>query len=87
MMQLMLTLTLIGGVASVQTVYAQCPMCKENVKASMKAGGTQKGKGWGLNDGILYLLAIPYILASAFIVGIVLYRRSKRRHPGFVQKI
>ena len=36
--------------------FAQCAMCKAAVEANLEAGGT---KGAGLNDGILYLMAMP----------------------------
>jgi len=41
---------------------AQCPMCKTSVESGMKDGHT---KGRGLNDGILYLLATPYLAIAA----------------------
>ena len=37
---------------------AQCAMCKAVVEANLEAGGSA---GAGLNDGILYLMAMPYI--------------------------
>jgi len=43
------------------TVFAQCPMCKMAAESNMKSGGTV---GKGLNTGILYLLAMPYIIVS-----------------------
>lgn len=40
---------------------AQCAMCKLNVKSSNGAEeGVQIGRG--LNNGILYLMGIPYVL-------------------------
>lgn len=53
---------------------AQCPMCKTAVESGMEDGHT---KGKGLNDGILYLLATPY-LAIAFIGGAWYYKRKKK---------
>ena len=46
---------------------AQCSMCRA-VLESEKGMSTAKG----INDGILYLMSIPYILV--FIVGYMLYR-------------
>jgi flagellar basal body-associated protein FliL len=44
------------------TLFAQCPMCGEAARTSLKEGNnTAKG----LNDGIVYLLAGPYILLAA----------------------
>ena len=37
---------------------AQCAMCKSVVESNMENGDTI---GIGLNDGILYLMAMPYI--------------------------
>ena len=41
---------------------AQCPMCKSAVESSIKSG--QNNVGRGLNDGILYLLAAPYLFVG-----------------------
>ncbi|MBK6611576.1 MAG: hypothetical protein IPI59_11195 [Sphingobacteriales bacterium] len=43
-------------------VMAQCPMCKSTLESNMSAGGSA---GRGINRGILYLLAAPYLLAMA----------------------
>ena len=40
---------------------AQCPMCRMTVESNLKAGGTA---GRGLNRGILYMLAMPYLLVG-----------------------
>ncbi len=42
---------------------AQCPMCKAAVESSIKSGQSNAGKG--LNNGILYLLAAPYLFVGA----------------------
>lgn len=42
---------------------AQCPMCKQNVQSGIESGTKA---GLGLNSGILYLLAVPYVIASIF---------------------
>ena len=39
--------------------FAQCAMCKASVESDLKNGGSI---GTGLNTGILYLMAIPYII-------------------------
>lgn len=51
---------------------AQCPMCKASVESGMK---DENSKGRGLNDGILYLLATPY-LAIAVIGGAWYYKKK-----------
>ena len=55
-----------------QQVKAQCAMCKAVVEANLETGGTI---GAGLNDGILYLMAMPYI--SILVVGLVWYNLKK----------
>ena len=56
---------------------AQCPMCKAAVESSIKSGQSNAGKG--LNNGILYLLAAPYLFVGA--LGYFWYRnyRSKSK--------
>ncbi|MDA7743299.1 hypothetical protein N8891_03610 [Flavobacteriales bacterium] len=50
---------------------AQCVMCKAVAEDSAKDGGL----GAGLNKGILYLMAVPYILLSALFF--VIYKKWK----------
>jgi|TARA_B110000503_G_C7127761_1_gene405448 hypothetical protein len=50
---------------------AQCVMCKAVAEDSASDGGL----GAGLNRGILYLMAIPYVLLSALFF--VIYRKWK----------
>ncbi len=59
-------------VAAPQSLSAQCPMCKIGAESNMKNGGSQ---GKGLNAGILYMLASPYLLVG----GIALYWWRNRR--------
>lgn len=56
------------------TVSAQCPMCRTAVESGMD---DEHGKGKGLNDGILYLLATPYLAVG--IIGGVWYHRNKKK--------
>ena len=51
-----------------QNANAQCAMCKAVVEANLESGGSI---GAGLNDGILYLRAMPYI--SIIVVGLIWY--------------
>lgn len=55
-----------------QNVDAQCAMCKAVVEANLESGGSI---GAGLNDGILYLMAMPYI--SILVVGLIWYNLKK----------
>lgn len=53
---------------------AQCPMCRSSVESAMKDEGNTKGLG--LNDGILYLLAVPYLAVA--VIGGVWYVKKRR---------
>ena len=54
---------------------AQCAMCKAVVEANLKEGGSA---GAGLNDGILYLMAMPYIAVLLFGIFYLLQKRKKQ---------
>ena len=54
---------------------AQCAMCKAVVEANLKEGGSV---GAGLNEGILYLMAIPYIAILIFGIFYVLQKRREQ---------
>jgi uncharacterized paraquat-inducible protein A len=51
---------------------AQCPMCKTSLEEARK-NGSQVGSS--LNNGILYLLALPYTIAMVF--GFMYWRNSR----------
>lgn len=56
------------------TVSAQCAMCSTMVETNNKSGaGTTKG----LNNGVMYLLAAPYLAVG--IVGYIWYKRYRRK--------
>lgn len=63
---LILMLLLINNVA----VFAQCAMCKTTATSDLESGGTI---ATGLNSGIFYLMAIPYII---LMVGGYLFFKS-----------
>lgn len=52
---------------------AQCAMCKAVVETNLESGGNE---GIGLNNGILYLMAIPYLAAISF--GVFYYLQNKK---------
>ena len=56
-------------------VSAQCAMCTMNAESSVKNGNTE---GKGLNTGILYLLAAPYLAVA--IVGFIWYKNYRRKN-------
>jgi len=64
--KLILTLLLFSQMAS-----AQCAMCK----AVVESGDTEMAEG--LNNGIIYLMAFPYILVG--VAGYFLFRKLKKR--------
>jgi len=54
-----------------QALEAQCAMCRA-VLESEENGATAEG----INNGIIYLMAIPYILVGAIIY--IIYRKMKK---------
>ncbi|MBB4078238.1 hypothetical protein GGR28_000839 [Lewinella aquimaris] len=71
---LIMTLLLVGG----GDLLAQCPMCRATAESNLANGGTE---GQGLNQGILYLLGMPYVLVGtlAFI-----WWRNRRKEEDIV---
>ena len=59
---------LLFGISS----YAQCSMCR----AALTSEGN-KAKAEAVNDGIVYLMVIPYVLVG--IIGYVVYRMFKKK--------
>lgn len=55
--------------------FSQCPMCKASVESSLKT--TNNKVGLGLNDGILYLLAMPYLIVGG--LGFLWYKKYRKK--------
>ncbi len=55
--------------------FAQCSMCTLNADNSVQNGNTE---GKGLNNGILYLLAAPYLAIAG--VGFLWYKKYRRKN-------
>ena len=55
--------------APTNEINAQCPMCKMSAEQNLKDGGTAAK---GLNQGILYMFVMPYLLVGC--IGFVWYR-------------
>lgn len=53
--------------------YAQCPMCRAAAESNLANGGSS---GRGLNMGILYMLATPYLLVGT--LGYIWWRNRKK---------
>jgi len=69
---LMLFLTLF---LAVNSVYSQCAMCKANITNSEE--GAQLAAG--INDGIVYLLVVPYLIFAGFALAIYVSTKRKNR--------
>ncbi|MDB5005735.1 MAG: hypothetical protein JWP45_128 [Mucilaginibacter sp.] len=54
---------------------AQCAQCAANVASNAKSGDTTAN---GLNKGIMFLLAAPYLAVA--IVGFVWYKKYRRKN-------
>lgn len=52
--------------------YAQCAMCRAAL-----SGDENKTKAAAVNDGIVYLMVIPYVLVGA--LGYYVYRMKKKK--------
>ncbi len=53
--------------------WAQCPMCRMSAESNLENGGTA---GKGLNSGILYMLATPYLIVGA--IGFIWWRNRQK---------
>lgn len=73
MKKFLLILLISIGSFSIDT-NAQCAMCRRVAESSHDAHEDKKGRG--LNSGIMYLLAVPYVLAG---IGIYAYVKKKDR--------
>ena len=52
------------------SLYSQCAMCKAVIESG------DKGVAEGINNGIIYLMFIPYILMGT--IGCFIYRHHKK---------
>ena len=60
---------------SVKPAKAQCAQCAATVATNSKNGGTAAN---GLNKGIMFLLAAPYLAVG--VVGFVWYKKFRRKN-------
>ena len=56
------------------SAFSQCAMCKAVVESDLASGGTTAK---GINNGILYLMAFPYLLVG---IAIYLIYRNYKKH-------
>ncbi len=52
-------------------LFSQCAMCRAVLESQ-----EDQSISAGLNDGIMYLMAIPYILVA--VMGFILYKKFKK---------
>lgn len=78
-----ISILLILGAIVVQPVdsSAQCPMCRMSVESNLNAGGKA---GRGLNAGILYMLATPYLMVG--VIGFVWWKNKKKVDQDLTKK-
>jgi hypothetical protein len=69
---LIFIISLVLLVVATPELAAQCPMCKLSAESNLRDGGTA---GKGLNAGILYMFAMPYLLVGT--LGFLWYRNRK----------
>jgi len=63
------TLTMVPSLSQ-----AQCALCQAQVQTNTQEGNTQAA---GLNSGILYLMATPYLIALG--IGIMWFRKYRKK--------
>ncbi|MGZ3755743.1 MAG: hypothetical protein ACXVAY_09355 [Mucilaginibacter sp.] len=66
--------TLLAGVF-VQKANGQCAMCTTAVESNAKNGNTTTN---GLNNGIMYLLAAPYLAVG--VIAYIWYKKYRRKN-------
>ncbi|QXV65665.1 hypothetical protein INP83_00780 [Mucilaginibacter sp. 21P] len=62
-------------ITSTVPVRAQCAMCTATVETNSENGGAQAK---GLNKGIMYLLAAPYLAIG--VLGFIWYKKYRRKN-------
>lgn len=72
---ILVSLILVISTLSSSEVSSQCSMCTLNAENSVQNGNTE---GNGLNRGILYLLAAPYLAIAG--VGFLWYKKYRRKN-------
>jgi hypothetical protein len=69
---------LVTVASHIPSANAQCAMCTINAEQGTKNGNTQ---GKGINSGVLYLMAFPYlILGGVGVLWYVKYRKKSLKH-------
>lgn len=71
-MKKILLILLLSTTATLQT-FAQCAMCRSALENNFSNG--DPGIAAGINTGILYLLALPYLIAV--VIGYLWYKSTR----------
>ena len=67
-------LAVCGVFLASQPAMCQCAMCKASVEANLKE--SNPGIGLSINDGILFLMAMPYVLFG--VIGFLWYKNIRK---------
>lgn len=62
---------------------AQCAMCRATIENNVSTGNRTLGAG--LNKGILYLMAMPYLTLA--VLAFFWYKQSKKRQADMQKKM
>ncbi|WP_044203506.1 hypothetical protein [Flammeovirga sp. OC4] len=62
------------SILSTVSLFAQCAMCRATVENNISDGSSAVGAG--LNNGILYLMVMPYIIISSIVY--LWYRKTQK---------
>jgi len=68
-----LVIILVLLIISVESIFAQCAMCRSTIENNYSNG--DPGIAAGINTGILYLLSMPYL--AIIVIGYLWYKSSK----------
>lgn len=63
------------GATGIPAASAQCAMCTISAEQGTKNGNTQ---AVGINKGVMYLMAIPYLLIGG--LGVLWYKKYRKSH-------
>jgi len=75
MKQILSIALIIVSMLIVTPAVSQCAMCKASVESNIE--NDQKVVGRGLNDGIIYLMSIPYLVLGG--IGFMVYKNWKSK--------
>lgn len=81
-MKKFLLILLLLTTATMQT-FAQCAMCRSTLENNFSNG--DPGIAAGINTGILYLLALPYLIAM--VIGYLWYKSTRNGEKKLSKRI